>query len=215
MTNTQVNQFKPSPIAGSVVKISALPVVGNPLLQSQVAQMSVQTLDTLIECQAPNLLLIDVRFKSEYEMAHVPGAVLIPYPEIASGKAIAKIKQLLEEKRQDCPGKEPLLVILCKAGVRSARAVVLLKQAGIAATNITGGIQAWSKEIDSSVPQYSINNISEFQPMFDNQRKMKKRWLTGGGLAIASLAMFTLFTGNYSPDFPGMELHAGVQIQSN
>lgn len=215
MTNTQVNQFKPSPIVGSVVKISALPVVGNPLLQSQVAQMSVQTLDTLIDCQAPNLLLIDVRFKSEYEMAHVRGAILIPYPEIASGKAIATIKQLLEEKRQACPDKEPLLVIMCKAGVRSARAVLLLKESGIVATNITGGIQAWSKEIDSSVPQYSINNISEFQPMFAHQRKMKKRWLTGSGLAVASLAVLTVFTGNYSPEIQGMELHAGVHIQNN
>lgn len=215
MTNTQVNQFKPSSIAGSVVKISALPVVGNPLLQSQVAQMSVQTLDTLIDCQAPNLLLIDVRFKSEYEMAHVPGAILIPYPEIANSKAIAKIKQLLEEKRQVCPDKEPLLVIMCKAGVRSARAVLLLKEAGIVATNITGGIQTWSKEIDSSIPQYSINNISEFQPMFAHQRKIKKRWLAGSGLAVASLAVLTILTGNYSPEIPKMELHAGVQIQNN
>jgi rhodanese-related sulfurtransferase len=214
MTNAQVIQFKSSPIAGSVVKISALPVVGNPLLQSQVDQMSVQTLDTLIDCQAPNLLLIDVRFKSEYDMAHVPGAILIPYPEIASGKAIAKIKQLVEEKRQACPHKEPLVVIMCKAGVRSARAVLLLKEAGIAATNITGGIQAWSQAIDSSVPQYSINDISEFKPMLANQRKMKKFGF-GGGLAMASLAIFTLFTGNYSPNLQHIELHAGIQVQNH
>jgi rhodanese-related sulfurtransferase len=214
MTNAQLNQFKPTPIAGSVVKISTLPVVGNPLLQSQVAQMSVQTLDTLIDCQAPNLLFIDVRFKSEYDMAHVRGAILIPYPEIASGKAISKIKQLVEEKRQACPDKEPLVVIMCKAGVRSARAVLLLKEAGIAATNITGGIQAWSHTIDSSVPLYSINDVSEFQPMLANQRKMKKFCL-GSGLAVASLAIFTIFTGNYSPNFQNMEVHAGIQIQNN
>jgi sulfur-carrier protein adenylyltransferase/sulfurtransferase len=42
----------------------------------------------------------------------------------------------------------------CKSGMRSAKAIALLKEAGIEGENVTGGILAWSREIDPSVPEY-------------------------------------------------------------
>jgi sulfur-carrier protein adenylyltransferase/sulfurtransferase len=46
------------------------------------------------------------------------------------------------------------LVVHCKSGMRSAKAIAILKNAGIEGTNVKGGILAWSQEIDSSVPSY-------------------------------------------------------------
>jgi len=45
-------------------------------------------------------------------------------------------------------------VVHCRSGVRSAKALTILKESGITGTNVAGGILAWSEEIDPSVPQY-------------------------------------------------------------
>ena len=196
MMPAQVKPINPLSVGSSVVKMSGLPVVGNRLLQSQVPQMSVQELKQLLDNEASNLVLVDVRYESEYAMGHIPGAVLVPYPEIPNGKGIAKIKKLLEEKRQANPGTEPQLIVICKAGVRSARAVTLLRENGIAATNLTGGTNAWSKEIDPSIPQYSINEITEHQQSVAKQRSKQQRWLMGGGLVAASLTLAVMAVRN-------------------
>jgi sulfur-carrier protein adenylyltransferase/sulfurtransferase len=46
------------------------------------------------------------------------------------------------------------LVVHCKSGVRSGKAIAALQQAGIEGENVKGGILAWSREIDPSVPEY-------------------------------------------------------------
>jgi len=196
MMPAQVKPINPLSVGNSVVKMSGLPVVGNRLLQSQVPQMSVQELKPLLDNEASNLVLVDVRYESEYAMGHIPGAVLVPYPEIPNGKGIAKIKKLLEEKRQANPGTEPHLIVICKAGVRSARAVTLLREAGIAATNLTGGTNAWTKEIDPSMPKYSINDITEHLQSVAKQRSKQQRWLIGSGLVAASLTLTVLAVRN-------------------
>ena len=62
-----------------------------------------------------------------------------------SGEGIDKVKSLLN-------GHE--LVVHCRSGVRSAKALGILKESGIEGTNVAGGILAWSEEVDPSVPQY-------------------------------------------------------------
>ena len=42
----------------------------------------------------------------------------------------------------------------CKLGGRSAKALIALKRAGIEGINVAGGIDAWSQEVDPSVPRY-------------------------------------------------------------
>ncbi len=89
-----------------------------------------------------DLQIIDVREPNEYEIARIPNSKLIPLKEIVSRAAE------LDPARQT--------VIHCKGGVRSAKAIEALKQAGYAGNllNLKGGITAWSDEVDPGVPKY-------------------------------------------------------------
>jgi len=46
------------------------------------------------------------------------------------------------------------LVVHCKSGVRSAKALKILKAAGIEGKNLRGGILAWAEAYDPSIPKY-------------------------------------------------------------
>lgn len=214
MMDSKANLFNSLPMTGSVGKISELPVVGNQLLQSQVPQMSVQELKQLLDAQASNLVLIDVRYDSEYKIAGLPGWTLVPYPEIQRGEGIATIKQLLEGKRRVSPDNEPHLIVMCKAGVRSARALALLQEAGISGINVQGGIDAWSKEIDPSIPQYSMKDISEDKPRQAKQRSQVQRWLYGSGLVMALGTVATVFAVRHNPELLRPLIQAGVPLEA-
>jgi sulfur-carrier protein adenylyltransferase/sulfurtransferase len=113
--------------------------------QSMLAEMTVTELKALMDSGAKDFVLIDVRNPNEYDIAKIPGAVLIPLPDIEQGKGIEEVKALLNGHR---------LIAHCKMGGRSAKALTILKEAGIEGTNVKGGIQAWSREVDSSVLEY-------------------------------------------------------------
>jgi len=85
--------------------------------------------------------LIDVREPHEYQIAKIPTAKLIPLGELP--------KRLSELN----PDEE--FVMHCKSGMRSAKAVDLMKANGYKKVrNMTGGILAWSDTVDPSVPKY-------------------------------------------------------------
>jgi len=113
--------------------------------QSMLAEMTVTQLKQLIDSGADDFVLIDVRNPNEYDIAKIPGSVLIPLPDIEDGKGIEAVKAALNGHR---------LIAHCKMGGRSAKALTILKEAGIEGTNVKGGIQAWSREVDSSVLEY-------------------------------------------------------------
>jgi molybdopterin/thiamine biosynthesis adenylyltransferase/rhodanese-related sulfurtransferase len=113
--------------------------------QMDISEMTVQELKQLLDSGANDFVLIDVRNPHEYEIAKIPGAVLIPLSEIENGKGVTQVQEMLNGHR---------LIAHCKAGGRSAKALGILKQAGIEGTNVKGGITAWSKEVDPSVPTY-------------------------------------------------------------
>jgi sulfur-carrier protein adenylyltransferase/sulfurtransferase len=113
--------------------------------QSMLAEMTVTELKQLIDSGADDFVLIDVRNPNEYEIAKIPGSILIPLPDIEQGKGIEQVKAALNGHR---------LIAHCKMGGRSAKALAILKEAGIEGTNVKGGIQAWSREVDSSVLEY-------------------------------------------------------------
>ncbi len=113
--------------------------------QANMQEMTVQELKTLLDSDAKDYVLLDVRNPNEYEIAHIEGSVLIPLSELESGEGISKVKDLLNGHR---------LIAHCKMGGRSAKALGILETAGIEGTNVTGGIQAWSREIDPNVPDY-------------------------------------------------------------
>lgn len=86
--------------------------------------------------------IIDVREPKEHAYASIPGAKLIPLGEVIARKAE------IEEGRET--------VVHCKSGMRSANAIDALTRAGFKGRlmNLRGGILAWSKEVDPSVPTY-------------------------------------------------------------
>ncbi|MGE5655240.1 MAG: molybdopterin-synthase adenylyltransferase MoeB [Actinomycetota bacterium] len=113
--------------------------------QMEIPEMTVLELKQLIDSGAKDFVLVDVRNPNEYDIAKIPGSVLVPLPDIERGEGVEKVKELLNGHR---------LIAHCKMGGRSAKALAILKDAGIEGVNVKGGITAWSKEVDSSVPQY-------------------------------------------------------------
>jgi len=114
--------------------------------QAAIAEITVTELKQLLDSGKDGFVLLDVRNPNEYQIANIPGAVLIPLPDIENGKGVDQVKQLVNGHH---------LYVHCKSGMRSAKAIALLKEkAGISGTNIKGGIVAWSREVDPSVPEY-------------------------------------------------------------
>jgi len=111
-----------------------------------IPEMTVQDLKQLFDSgKKDDFVLVDVRNPNEYDIAKIPGSVLVPLPDIEQGPGVTKVKELMNNRS---------LIAHCKMGGRSAKALGILKEHGIEGTNLKGGITAWSKEIDSSVPQY-------------------------------------------------------------
>ncbi|MBW4563835.1 MAG: molybdopterin-synthase adenylyltransferase MoeB [Mojavia pulchra JT2-VF2] len=113
--------------------------------QMEIQEMTVTELKQLLDSGAKDFVLLDVRNPHEYEIAKIPGSVLVPLPDIENGDGVHKVKEILNGHR---------LIAHCKMGGRSAKALGILKEAGIAGTNVKGGITAWSREVDPSVPEY-------------------------------------------------------------
>lgn len=114
--------------------------------QSEMQEMTVTELKQLLDSGADGYVVIDVRNPNEYEIARIPGTTLIPLPEIENGDGVAKVQELLNGHK---------LIAHCKMGGRSAKALAILKErAGIDGINVKGGITAWSREVDPSVPEY-------------------------------------------------------------
>ena len=89
----------------------------------------------------PDLQLIDVREPHEREISNLEGSNLIPLGQFAS--------RLSELNSAD------EIVIFCKAGTRSARALEILASAGFKKVkNLKGGLNAWAMDVDLSLPIY-------------------------------------------------------------
>jgi molybdopterin/thiamine biosynthesis adenylyltransferase/rhodanese-related sulfurtransferase len=91
--------------------------------------------------QGQPIRLLDVREPHELEISHLEGADLIPLGQLA-----ARLSELDSAEE---------MVVFCKAGTRSARALELLASAGFRKVkNLKGGINAWALEVDPSLPVY-------------------------------------------------------------
>jgi sulfur-carrier protein adenylyltransferase/sulfurtransferase len=86
--------------------------------------------------------IIDVREPNEYEIARLENSRLIPL-----GQVVNRMSEI-DASRET--------IVHCKGGVRSAKAIEALKQAGFTGRliNLKGGITSWSNEVDPSVPRY-------------------------------------------------------------
>ena len=88
---------------------------------------------------AGHVTLIDVRNPDEFAAGHIPGAALIPLPELAG--------------RLDEVPTDREIHVVCQSGARSAQATELLTEAGVDAVSVSGGTKAWissGREVDPS-----------------------------------------------------------------
>jgi len=92
---------------------------------------------------SPDSLLLDCREPDEHAIARIEGARLIPMREIP--ERLAELE----------PWRSKPVVVHCHHGVRSLRVVQWLRQQGFAhAQSMRGGIDAWSLEVDPTIPRY-------------------------------------------------------------
>jgi len=88
-----------------------------------------------------DFVLVDVREPHEFQIGRIPNSRLIPLGELP--------KRVNELNVSDD------IVVHCKSGMRSAKAMDFLKQSGFKRVkNLKGGILAWSDKVDPSVPKY-------------------------------------------------------------
>ncbi len=87
------------------------------------------------------LVLVDVREPWEYAIAKLEGSVLVPLATLQ--QSIGKLDRNAE------------IIAVCHHGMRSADATGFLLQQGFGnVKNLIGGIDAWSTQVDSTVPRY-------------------------------------------------------------
>ena len=101
-----------------------------------------QELNARLTSNAP-VYLLDVREPNEFQICRIPGSTLIPLGQVGSR---------LDEITAGAAGRE--ILVHCKMGGRSAKAVRLLRDKGIEAKNVKGGILDWIDKVDPSLPKY-------------------------------------------------------------
>ncbi len=109
-----------------------------PVEESQ--EISAKELKSLIDAKG-NFTLIDVREPHEYAIGRIPGSVLVPLGQV--------------EERSHEFDKDSEIILHCKSGKRSSDALRMLQAKGFThLKNLTGGILAWSDQVDPTVPKY-------------------------------------------------------------
>ncbi|HXK61472.1 MAG TPA: molybdopterin-synthase adenylyltransferase MoeB [Acidobacteriota bacterium] len=104
------------------------------------AEITATELKRELESANPPFVL-DVRTPHEYQIARIPGVHLIPLQQLP-----ARLQEL-------DPARET--VVYCRTGVRSAKAIEIMRAAGFQKLrNLKGGIHAWSDEVDPTVVKY-------------------------------------------------------------
>ncbi len=125
--------IKPAPSADDVAEVEAL--------RGKDWEITPVDLKIALDTGRP-VYLLDVREPHEVDICQIPGmSKLIPVGSL--GERLSEIETA-----------DPI-VVYCRSGVRSARAFDQLRAAGFGAVrNLKGGILAWSRDVDPSVPQY-------------------------------------------------------------
>ena len=108
--------------------------------EAHVPAISVGELKAKLD-RGEKFVLLDVREPFEYDICRIAGSRLIPLGQLPS-----RMSELDSADE---------IVLQCKSGVRSARALRLLQEAGFSKlSNVEGGILAWSEQVDPSIPKY-------------------------------------------------------------
>jgi adenylyltransferase/sulfurtransferase len=97
-------------------------------------------LEKLLDEPASDVQLLDIREPWEWSLCHIGKPQFLQMGEL--------------ERQLDSVDKRRDLIVYCHHGTRSGVAVDWLRARGFPARNLVGGIDRWSREIDSSVPRY-------------------------------------------------------------
>lgn len=109
---------------------------------THVPLINVNDLKTLLDNNA-DFRLIDVRSPQEWEIVHIEGAVNIPKQQLLNPKVLAEF------------GKDDFIVLQCKMGARSRDALLEMEKQGFTnLKSLDGGVIAWAKHIDTTLPTY-------------------------------------------------------------
>src|SRR5436853_7765269 len=95
------------------------------------------------QANGQRVLLIDVRQLWEHELAALPESLLIPLNDLA------------HRSKEIAPDPATIVVVYCHHGIRSMSAAAFLERLGVSNVHsLLGGIDAWSCEVDPTVPRY-------------------------------------------------------------
>jgi sulfur-carrier protein adenylyltransferase/sulfurtransferase len=147
--HVKVNKDPNCPVCGDEPTVTEL--IDYEAFCGMPAHDRVEEFDTLAELEIlpteyaeiadkPDVTLLDVREPHEYEINRIPGAVLIPKDELAG--RLAELDPTVE------------YVVHCKSGQRSLESTSLLRGAGFKARSMHGGINAYARQVDPSIPVY-------------------------------------------------------------
>ena len=104
-------------------------------------ELTVQKFHQYLQASDTDVQLLDVREEWEFALTRLPNSILIPLAQIPG--RVNELKPTV------------VTVVICHHGIRSRVAVRFLEQNGFSQViNLTGGIDAWSKQIDETVPVY-------------------------------------------------------------
>jgi rhodanese-related sulfurtransferase len=206
--------------------------------ETEVPQIDVFELEEALAIEAENLVLIDIRDHQEYEAVRFSKAELIPVADFLKENGVAGIAQvraILRERQCSIGTAMPppqgdgstRLIIYCTAGVGSVEVVERLRQSGMDAFNLKGGIRAWQQRIQPFHHQYlEIGNMRKnlmastpikgalTEPLLRRiAPKRKALWMSG--MAILAIGFMGLETRQlvHNPDPLRPMLAAGVPLQ--
>ncbi|RZA19201.1 MAG: hypothetical protein EOP10_19895 [Proteobacteria bacterium] len=122
------------PIKGVLERLQAIETM------AETSEISVHELKALLDSGKKNVFLLDVRERWEFDICRIEGSMLMAKLDLA----------------QIFPGlKEFEVITICHHGVRSLSTAFYLKEAGLPRVrSLTGGTDAWSQLIDTSMPRY-------------------------------------------------------------
>src|ERR1700682_1934730 len=104
------------------------------------AETTVEELKQRLDGGEPGFIL-DVRNPEEYQIGRIPGSTLLPLPSLPQ-----RFRELDRDRE---------LVVHCKSGMRSQKAIQFLREQGFTKLlNLKGGILAWADRIDPTMPKY-------------------------------------------------------------
>ena len=93
-------------------------------------------LQSLMEEEEDDLLLVDVREPHEYNQGHIPGSILLPLGQ-------------LKDAHEETLDREKTIVLICRSGRRSAEAAIFLSEEGYKSLyNLKGGMLGWPGPVE-------------------------------------------------------------------